>query len=324
MKTPRSRSDSYTSISGIWKKFAPTLRQMEMGRDQFRPKKSLDDLSCSSEWTKEGGAKVSMGAGHWRCEGWQHLPQNITQAAGVHPMGQRAKPCGVQRFSLSRTTGLCDYTWGWPQDTGRKTPPHRSGAIEDFRVCKGDAILKTHSKGTYLSRIFTTATEARFRKWMECAGGKTSGKLDGITPKKEQGEKYEEKGCSEKYAGWNEWGRHQLFKLAALKHTLEELISHTNRMESNSTVDEFKQNTGNAEENTCKIELAFNDNNLFCKSQDILLKVTRVKLLQFFLFSGGIKVKQKRGFSITFQNKRLNKFWKHFKIIRFCVTIGLK
>lgn len=39
---------------------------------------------------------------------------------------------------------------------------------------------------------------------MECEGGKTSRKLEDVTPEKQQGEKCEGKGFSGKDAGWNE------------------------------------------------------------------------------------------------------------------------
>lgn len=54
----------------------------------------------------------------------------------------------------------------------------------------------------------------------------------------------------------NEWSRRALLKSAALAHTLEERLSRVNGVERNCPADECKWNSGDAEENTLKIELA--------------------------------------------------------------------
>lgn len=103
--------------------------------------------------------------------------------------------------------------------------------------------------------MFTAATEARFRKQVQRRGGGTSGKLEASAPSEEPGgsarERLQGTTCRR-----NEWSRRALLKSAALAHTLEERLSRVNGVERNCPADECKWNSGDAEENTLKIEWA--------------------------------------------------------------------
>lgn len=68
---------------------------------------------------------------------------------------------------------------------------------------------------------------------MEYEVGKTGRKLDDVTSEEQQTENREEKGFEERNTGWNEDRLYEKkIKWGKLKHTLEKVITHINRVEN--------------------------------------------------------------------------------------------